>query len=103
MPFDYFNRFHPVGDRLVVHLDCGSQITKSGLILPPDTQQIRQHGTVLSTGPDVTLVAPGQKVLLPLHCGTSLGDLQNTPVLLVFEKDLLAILEPSSDEDSLDL
>lgn len=103
LSMDFFDRFRPTADLLVVWLDPGKQITKGGIILPPDAQQIRQHGNVLSTGPDVTLVAKGQKVLLPIHCGTDLGSMKNTPVLLVHEKDLLAVLESSDLDDTDDL
>ena len=92
MKVEDLSRLHPTTDHLVVHLRPGQQITPSGLIIPPQSQQITQHGDVLSIGPDVKHIAVGDQVLLNLHCGTKLLDLQNTPVLLVSQADVQAII-----------
>lgn len=86
-------RLKPTAKHLIVHLRPGQQITPAGIIIPPDSQQVTQHGDVLSIGPDVQHIQPGDQVLLSLHCGTHLCDLQNTPVLLVTQSDVQAILE----------
>lgn len=95
MAFTYSNvlRMRPSADRVIVHLRPGVQETPSGIILPPDAQQITQYGDVISVGPDQTLVRPGDIVLLNLHCGIQLCDHLNTPVLLVESKDIQAILQ----------
>ena len=90
---DNLPRLHPTQAHLVVHLRPGQQVTPAGIIIPPQSQQITQHGDVLSVGPDVQHIQPGDQVLLTLHCGTKLCDLQNTPVLLVTQADVQAILE----------
>lgn len=91
-------RFHPTLSRALVHLDPGTQITPSGLFLPPDSQQITRHGLVLAIGPDQSLVKPGDRVLLELDCGLEVTRLKNTPVLLVESKDIIAILEPGDPD-----
>lgn len=84
----------PTGNLVLVHLRPGLQETPSGLIIPPQSQQITQHGDVIATGPACTAVSPGDLVLVPLHGGTHVTWTQNTPVLLIPEPDLLAILDP---------
>lgn len=88
----------PTADRLLVWLNPGKQSTASGLIIPPSAQQITQHGRVLAIGPDVQHVAVDDTVLVTLHAGTHVRWQQNTPVLLVHETDLLAILTDLNDE-----
>jgi co-chaperonin GroES (HSP10) len=94
---DDLARIKPTSDQLVIHLRPGVQETKYGIILPPSAQQITQYGDILAIGPDCTLVQLGQVVLIPLHAGTELCWLKNTPVLLVKESDLLAIVESPDD------
>lgn len=86
------DRIHPTAARVVVHLDPGAQETPGGLIIPPQYQQITQHGRVCACGPDCTLVGVQSTVLLDLNAGTRLGWLDNTPVLLVDEADIQAVL-----------
>lgn len=90
-------KLHPTADRLVVWMDPGVQETPSGLIIPPQAQQITQTGLVLAVGPDVKNVVLSDRVLVGLHAGTHLTWKQNTPVLLVHESELIAVLsgEPS--------
>lgn len=84
---------HPTDDHLLVHLRPGQQETAGGLIIPPAYQQITQHADVLAVGPKVVHCSQGQLVLLNLHCGTHICWKQNTPVLMVRESDVQAILE----------
>ena len=90
---DELPRIKPSGALTLIHLRPGIQETPHGIILPPSAQQITQYGDILATGPDCKLCQPGQLALIPLHAGTEVCWLKNTPVLLVPEADLLAILE----------
>lgn len=93
LTFEEVQHFVPTADRVIVHLRPGVQETPSGLIIPPDSQQITQYGDVLAVGPDQKLVSPGDLVLLNLHCGIHLCDHLNTPVLLVESTDIQAVLD----------
>jgi co-chaperonin GroES (HSP10) len=85
-------RLRPTANRLLVHLRPGAQETPGGLIIPPQAQQITQNADVLAIGPDVKHVAVGDLLLLDLHCGTQLCWKQNTPVLMIKETDIQAVL-----------
>lgn len=87
------SRIHPTLSRVLIHLDPGVQETPSGLFLPPSAQQITQHGLVLAVGPDQHSIRPGDRVVIELHSGIEVGQLKNTPVLLVEPDKILAILE----------
>ncbi len=84
----------PLGNLLLVHLRPGVQELPSGLVIPPGIQQITQQGDVLRAGPDAHEVKPGDLVLLDMFSGTQVGWKQNTPVILVPEDRVQAILEP---------
>lgn len=92
---------HPTSNLVLVHLRPGAQETPSGLILPPSAQQITQTGDVLAVGPSTTLTRPGDLVLVGLHSGTHVRWQQNTPVLLIPEPDILAILSPDDPNEAL--
>jgi co-chaperonin GroES (HSP10) len=89
-----FNRLRPLHNQVMVWLDPGEQQTKSGLIIPPQFQQITQHGQVLKVSNDLSdsTITIGCTVLIDLNTGIEVGYKQNTPVLLVDVKNIQAIL-----------
>ena len=92
-------RYRPVGKRLVVWLDPGVQALPSGLVLPPDAQEIRSTGIVMCVSDEVPAAdfRPGMRVLVTNTAGLSLGWLKNTPVNLYEVGDIQAVLEPDDE------
>lgn len=93
MTLEDLKKIKPTDDLVLVHMNPGVQSTPSGLLLPPFAQQITSHGKVLAVGPSVKLVAPGNTVLVSLYDNLELGTFANTPVLLIKEKHIEAIIE----------
>jgi co-chaperonin GroES (HSP10) len=68
--------------------------TRSGLILPAGVQEGEscRSGIVTATGPDVTGVEPGDKVLFPTAVGYEVR-ISGTAVRLIRREDLIARLD----------
>jgi co-chaperonin GroES (HSP10) len=99
---DQLTRLKPLGDRLVVWLDPGEQLTPSGLIIPPAAQQITHHGTVLKIGPDVTHIPVGSTVIVDETKGVPLGVKGNMPGILYHAADIFALVFTDGENQNKD-
>ena len=84
-----------LGKTLLVWLDTGIQQTASGLVLPPDAQEIRQTGTIVAIGPDIdsSELSPSMRVLVDRTKGRMLGIYKNSPVNVYEYEDIFATIE----------
>lgn len=83
----------PIKNRVLVAENKVEQKTSSGIILDGTTSnRDSKTGTVLAVGPNVTLVAVGDKILLDWTKASlvKVGDAQR---VMISEDDIVAILE----------
>ena len=94
-------RLKPVGDRVVVKPKEQEQTTRAGIVLPATASERPQQGTVLAVGPGRILddgkrapmeVKQGDMVLFAKYGGTEFK-LEDDELLILNERDVLAILE----------
>jgi chaperonin GroES len=85
----------PLGDRVLIKREEAEEKTKSGIVLP-GAKEAPQMATVLAVGPgtdEVKMeVKVGDKVIFSKYSGTEIK-LDNEEVLLLSQKDILAIVE----------
>ena len=79
----------PLAAMVLVELDEAPEKTESGLLLPEESREKMNVGTILSTGPEVENVAVGDKVIYRNYAGTKIEWL-GIEYLLVKEEDLQA-------------
>ncbi len=94
-------KLKPLGDRLVIKPASREETTKSGIMLPDTAKEKPQRGTILAAGEGrkdddgdrITLdVKVGDKVLFAKYAGTEFK-LDDDDLLIISEKDILAVLE----------
>ncbi len=85
----------PLDDFVLVQPTDEETETRSGLILPASVQDGAscRSGIVTATGPDVTGIEPGDKVLFPQGAGYEVR-LGGSPVKLLRREDLIARIDP---------
>jgi chaperonin GroES len=93
-------KLRPLGDRVVVRPSGREETTKSGIVIPDTAKEKPQRGTVVAVGEgrrdedgnripmDVTA---GAEVLFAKYSGTEFK-LEDEELLILFEKDILAIV-----------
>jgi len=93
----------PLGDRVVVRPIEREETTRSGIVLPDTAKEKPQEGTVIAVGHGKLLdngqrqsmdVTEGARVLYAKYAGTEIK-LGDEEVLILSEKDILAIVEGS--------
>jgi len=90
----------PLGDRVVIKPLPREEMTKSGIVLPDTVKEKPQEGEVIAAGPgrmdegkrQPMDVKVGDKVLYAKYAGTEFK-LEDDQLLILSEKDILAILE----------
>lgn len=95
-------KLRPLGDRVVVKPTPREEMTKSGIVLPDTAKEKPQEGSVLAVGTGKLLdsgervpmdLKEGDKVLFAKYAGTEFK-LDGEEVLILSERDVLAVLEP---------
>jgi chaperonin GroES len=94
-------KLKPLGDRVVVKPATREETTKSGIVLPDTAKEKPQRGTIVAVGQgrkdddgdriemDVKV---GDTVLFAKYAGTEFK-LDNEDLLILTEKDILAVIE----------
>ena len=94
-------KLKPLGDRVVVKPATREETTKSGIVLPDTAKEKPQRGTIIAVGEGrkdddgdrITLdVKVGDNVLFAKYAGTEFK-LDNDDLLILTEKDILAVIE----------
>ena len=88
----------PLGDRVVLKQSVAEETTKSGIVLPTQSQEKPQYAEVVEVGPGVDgekvpmEVKAGDKVIYSRYAGTEvkLGD---DEYIIVKQADILAIVQ----------
>jgi chaperonin GroES len=82
----------PLEDYVVLSLQKEERTTKSGIILATEDKDKPAMGKVLSVGPKVEHLKPGDSVIYQSYSGTKVK-LQDTDYLIIQAKNILAIVE----------
>jgi chaperonin GroES len=94
-------KLKPLGDRVVVKPLGREEMTKSGIVLPDTAKEKPQRGTIVAAGEGrrdddgdrIPLdVEVGDQVLFAKYAGTEFK-LEDDDLLIISEKDILAVLE----------
>lgn len=95
-------QFKPLGDRVIVEPLEQEQVTAGGIYVPETAKEKPQEGKVLAVGPGRMLdngdrapmdVDEGDRVLFAKYAGTEFTVNGDKPVLILNERDVLAIVE----------
>ena len=90
----------PLGDRVVLKQLEAEETTKSGIVLPGQSQEKPQQAEVIAVGPGGVVegkevkmeVAVGNKVIYSKYAGTEVK-LDGEEYIIVKQSDILAIVE----------
>jgi len=93
-------KLRPLGDRVVVKPLPREEVTRSGIVLPDTAKEKPQEGEIIAAGPgrledgkrQALDVKVGDKVLYAKYAGTEFK-LEEDELLILSEKDILAVLE----------
>ena len=93
-------KLRPLGDRVVVKPLPREEQTRSGIFLPDTAKEKPQEGEIIAAGPgkldegkrQQMDVKVGDKVLYAKYAGTEFK-LEDDELLILSEKDILAVLE----------
>lgn len=65
------SKLTPIGDRVLVLPETTPDKTVGGIIIPEQSRDKPQRGTIIATGITVTDIKEGDEVLYGKHCGTN--------------------------------
>ena len=90
----------PLGDRVVLKQCVAEETTKSGIVLPTQSQEKPQYAEVVAVGPGAVVdgktvpmdVKVGDKVIYTRYAGNDVK-LQDDEFVIVKQNDILAIVE----------
>jgi len=93
-------KLKPLCDRVVIKQLEAEETTKSGIVLPTQSQEKPQQAEVVSVGPGGVVdgkeikmeVKPGDKVIYSKYAGTEVK-LGEAEYIIVKQSDILAIVE----------
>ncbi len=83
----------PLGERLVLKQCKAEETTKSGIVLPGQSQEKPQEAVVVAVGPEVKaeLVA-GDKVIYSKYAGSTVK-VDGEELMIIKEEDILAVVK----------
>lgn len=83
----------PLGDRLVLKQCQAEETTKSGIVLPGQSQEKPQEAVVVSVGSDVKAqITEGDKVIYSKYAGNTVK-VDGEELMIVKEEDILAVIK----------
>ena len=90
----------PLGDRVVLKQLVAEETTKSGIVIPGQSNEKPQQAEVVAVGPGGTVdgkevamnVSTGQTVIYSKYAGTTV-ELDEEEYIIVKQDDILAIVE----------
>lgn len=84
--------FTPLNDNVVILRDEIVTTTKGGLLLATGSLEKPQTGEILSIGPEVTEVKPGERVLYSNRAG-AVFKIEGEEVFILKEENIIGILD----------
>jgi len=100
-------KIKPLGDKVLVQPNTGSETTAGGIVLPDTAKERPQEGTVIAVGPGRVLdsgerskinVAKGDVVIYSKYGGTEIK-VDGTEYLILDESSLLAVKKSDDSND----
>lgn len=93
-----FEKFKPLGDRVLVKRVQGQEKSAGGIIIPDAAKEKAQIGQVLAVGPGKSdntgnLIKPAVKVGDQVYFGKYAGTEVDPEVLVIREEEILGIVE----------
>lgn len=90
----------PLGDKVIIKQSEAEETTKSGIVLPTQSQEKPQQAVVIAVGPggnidgkEVTMmVKEGDTVIYSKYSGTEIK-FDNEKYIIIKQSDILAIVE----------
>ena len=90
----------PLGDRVVLKQSVAEETTKSGIVLPTQSQEKPQYAEVIEVGPGAVVdgklvpmeVKVGDKVIYQKFAGSEIK-LEDTEYIVIKQDGILAIIE----------
>ena len=90
----------PLGDRVVLKQLIAEETTKSGIVIPGQSEEKPQQAEVIAVGPGGTVdgkevvmnVSVGQTVIYSKYAGTTV-EIDDEEYIIVKQDDILAIVE----------
>ena len=81
--------FKPFGKRVLIQLDDPLKVTEGGIIYPDDARERSSIGEVVAIGPDVKIVAVGNKVVIAKFVGVTIEKQGESEFIIVNEDQML--------------
>lgn len=83
----------PLGERLVLKQCQAEETTKSGIVLPGQSQEKPQEAVVVAVGPEVKAeLAAGDKVIYSKYAGSTVK-VDGEELMIIKEEDILAVVK----------
>lgn len=83
----------PLGERLVLKQCQAEETTKSGIVLPGQSQEKPQEAIVVAVGPEVkSKLAEGDKVIFSKYAGSTVK-VDDEELMIIKEEDILAVVK----------
>lgn len=83
----------PLGERLVLKQCAAEETTKSGIVLPGQSQEKPQEAVVVAVGPKVEAkLAVGDKVIYAKYAGSTVK-VDGEELMIIKEEDILAVVK----------
>ena len=90
----------PLGDRVVLKQSVAEETTKSGIVLPTQSQEKPQYAEVIEVGPGAVVdgklvpmeVKVGDQVIYSKYSGTEV-ELDDVEYIIVKQSDILAVIK----------
>ena len=80
-----------LNDRLIIRPQLDAEVRASGIVIPDSAKEKPHRGEVISVGPEVEGVAPGETVLYSKYGGTELS-VDGDDLLVLRLPDVLAVV-----------
>lgn len=84
----------PLGRRVALKPIATEETTKSGIVLPGQTQEMIQKAKVIAIGSDInkSIISCGITVIYPIHMGIEV-ELDDEKYIVIKENDILAVVK----------
>ena len=83
-------KIKPIGSRMLVRPDGADSETGSGIMLRATDKDLQQWGTVVSIGPEVREVNPGDRILFEKFAGSPV-EVESAAHLIMDESDVIGV------------
>jgi chaperonin GroES len=83
----------PLFDKILIKRLPEFSETGGGILIPEEYREKAMNGEVVSVGPDVEQVRPGQIIMFAKYAGTDITFNDDNQYLILAEKQVLGVIE----------